>query len=153
MAHDLSLILTLTGGLTSALVLGLLAQKLRLSPIIGYLLAGVIVGPFTPGYVADSHIAEQLAELGVILLMFGVGLHFHLKDLLAVRQVAIPGALLQIAAATGLGMLVTGAFGWPTFAGVCSASRSRSRAPSSCCACCLTTISCTPDRGTSRSGG
>ncbi len=118
MPHDLSLILTLTGGLTSALVLGLLAQKLRLSPIIGYLLAGVIVGPFTPGYVADSHIAEQLAELGVILLMFGVGLHFHLKDLLAVRKVAIPGALLQIAAATGLGMLMTRAFGWPTFAGV-----------------------------------
>jgi CPA2 family monovalent cation:H+ antiporter-2 len=75
--HELSLILTLTAGLTSALVLGLLTQKLRLSPIVGYLLAGVIVGPFTPGFVADSHLAEQLAELGVILLMFGVGLHFH----------------------------------------------------------------------------
>src|SRR5688572_8635933 len=85
--HDSTLILTLMGGLTSALVLGLITQKLRLSPIVGYLLAGVIVGPFTPGFVADGHIAEQFAELGVILLMFGVGLHFHLADLLAVRKV------------------------------------------------------------------
>ena len=80
MPHDLGLIFTLTGGLTSALLLGLVTQRLKLSPIVGYLLAGVLVGPFTPGFVADSHIAEQLAELGVILLMFGVGLHFHLHD-------------------------------------------------------------------------
>jgi len=116
--HDLSLILTLTAGLTSALVLGLLTQKLRLSPIVGYLLAGVIVGPFTPGFVADSHLAEQLAEIGVILLMFGVGLHFRLQELLAVRKVALPGALVQIAAATGLGMLLTAAFGWTWGAGL-----------------------------------
>jgi CPA2 family monovalent cation:H+ antiporter-2 len=112
------LILTLTGGLTSALVLGLLTQKLRLSPIVGYLLAGVLIGPFTPGFVADAHIAEQFAELGVILLMFGVGLHFHLADLLAVRRVAIPGALVQIAAATGLGVLLARAFDWSMGAGL-----------------------------------
>ncbi|HKO93062.1 MAG TPA: cation:proton antiporter [Polyangiaceae bacterium] len=118
MPHELSLILTLTAGLTTALGLGLLTQKLRLSPIVGYLLAGVIVGPFTPGYVADAHLAEQLAELGVILLMFGVGLHFHLQELLAVRKVAIPGALVQIAAATLLGVLLTSAFGWSLGAGI-----------------------------------
>jgi len=116
--HDFTLILTLTGGLTSALVLGLLTQKLRLSPIVGYLLAGVLIGPFTPGFVADAHIAEQFAELGVILLMFGVGLHFHLADLLAVRRVAIPGALVQIAAATGLGVLLAWSFDWSLAAGL-----------------------------------
>jgi CPA2 family monovalent cation:H+ antiporter-2 len=116
--HDLPLILTLTAGLTSALIFGLITQKLRLSPIVGYLLAGVLIGPFTPGFVADGHIAEQFAELGVILLMFGVGIHFHLSDLLAVRKVAIPGALAQIAAATLLGVLLTWAFGWSLAAGV-----------------------------------
>ena len=112
MPHNIDLILTLTGGLTAALALGFVTQKLRLSPIVGYLLAGVAVGPFTPGFVADNHIASQCAEIGVILLMFGVGLHFHLKDLLAVRKVAIPGALVQIAAATGLGAVITQLFGW-----------------------------------------
>lgn len=112
MLHDIDLILTLTGGLTAALALGFLTQKLKLSPIVGYLLAGVIVGPFTPGFVADGSIATQFAELGVILLMFGVGLHFHLKDLMAVRKVAIPGAIVQIAAATVLGAGVTHFFGW-----------------------------------------
>lgn len=112
MPHNIDLILTLTGGLTAALALGVITQKLKLSPIVGYLLAGVAVGPFTPGFVADNHIASQCAEIGVILLMFGVGLHFHLKDLLAVRKVAIPGALVQIAVATGLGAIVTHFFGW-----------------------------------------
>jgi CPA2 family monovalent cation:H+ antiporter-2 len=116
--HDLPLILTLTGGLTSALIFGLITQKLRLSPIVGYLLAGVLIGPFTPGFVADVRIAEQFAELGVILLMFGVGLHFHLSDLLAVRKVAIPGALAQIAVATALGVLLSLAFDWSLGAGV-----------------------------------
>ena len=83
-----------------ALILGLITQTLRLSPIVGYLLAGVLVGPFTPGFVADAHIAEEFAELGVILLMFGVGLHFHLKDLLAVRGIAVPGAIGQCLVAT-----------------------------------------------------
>jgi monovalent cation:H+ antiporter-2, CPA2 family len=112
MPHNIDLILTLTLGFTAALALGFVTQKLRLSPIVGYLLAGILVGPFTPGYVADKDIATQFAEIGVILLMFGVGLHFHLKDLLAVRQVAIPGAVVQIAAATVLGAVVTRTIGW-----------------------------------------
>jgi CPA2 family monovalent cation:H+ antiporter-2 len=117
--HDLDLILTLAGGLTAALVLGFITQKLRLSPIVGYLLAGIVVGPFTPGYVANHAIATQCADIGVILLMFGVGLHFHLGDLLAVRKIALPGALIQIAVATGLGWFVmTHFFGWSWPAGV-----------------------------------
>jgi CPA2 family monovalent cation:H+ antiporter-2 len=116
--HELDLIFTLTGGLTAALVLGFLTQKLRLSPIVGYLLAGILVGPFTPGYVADQAIATQCAEIGVILLMFGVGLHFHLKDLLAVRSIALPGALIQITAATALGAGVTHFFDWTWTAGL-----------------------------------
>ncbi|MEI9893185.1 MAG: cation:proton antiporter [Chthoniobacter sp.] len=118
MPHNLDLIFTLTGGLTAALLFGCLTQKLKLSPIVGYLLAGVLVGPFTPGFVADHDIASQCAEIGVILLMFGVGQHFHLKDLLAVRAVAIPGALVQIAAATILGGVVTRLFGWSWVAGI-----------------------------------
>jgi monovalent cation:H+ antiporter-2, CPA2 family len=118
MTHELDLIFTLTGGLTAALLFGLAAQRLKLSPIVGYLLAGVAVGPFTPGFVANAGIAQQLAELGVILLMFGVGLHFHIDELLAVRRVAIPGALAQIAAATGLGVIVALAFGWSLGAGL-----------------------------------
>ncbi len=116
--HNLDLIFTLTGGFTAALIFGYLTRKIRLSPIVGYLLAGIVVGPFTPGFVARAHIAEQLAELGVILLMFGVGLHFHGKDLLAVRRIAVPGALVQIAVATLLGMRVTRGFGWSLGAGV-----------------------------------
>jgi CPA2 family monovalent cation:H+ antiporter-2 len=93
--HDYDLILTLTGGLAAALLLGYTTQRVGLSPIVGYLLAGTLVGPYTPGFVADASLAEQLAEIGVILLMFGVGLQFHLEELLAVRRVAIPGALAQ----------------------------------------------------------
>ena len=118
MPHNLDLIFTLTGGLLAALALGLVTQRLRLSPIVGYLLAGVVVGPFTPGFVAKSEIAEQLAELGVILLMFGVGLHFHVKELLAVRRLALPGAVVQIGVATALGVLVTRWAGWDMTAGV-----------------------------------
>src|SRR5687768_17646642 len=99
--HGYDLILTLTGGLAAALVLGFVTQRLGLSPIVGYLLAGILVGPHTPGFVADSSLAEQLAEIGVILLMFGVGLQFHLDELLAVRRVAIPGAIAQSAAEIG----------------------------------------------------
>ncbi|MGK3993950.1 cation:proton antiporter [Sorangium sp. So ce1024] len=112
MPHDLDLIFTLTGGLTAALALGFITQRLRLSPIVGYLLAGILVGPFTPGFVAHKSIADQLAEIGVILLMFGVGLQFHVRELLAVRKVAVPGALLQIAVATALGALVGRVAGW-----------------------------------------
>jgi Kef-type K+ transport system membrane component KefB len=100
MPHGVSLINTIAAGLGFALVFGFLAAKLRLPALVGYLLAGVIIGPFTPGFVADAGIAAQLAEIGVMLLMFGVGLHFSLDDLLAVRKIALPGALAQIAVAT-----------------------------------------------------
>ncbi len=116
--HNIDLILTLTGGLVAALVLGYGTHRLGLSPIVGYLLAGIVVGPQTPGFVANHHLAEQMAEIGVILLMFGVGLHFHLKELLAVRRVALPGALGQSVIATVLTLLVTHLFGWSWTAGL-----------------------------------
>ena len=103
MPHADSLILTLVGGFVLAFVFGMLANRLKLSPLVGYLVAGIAVGPHTIGFVADGELAPQLAEIGVILLMFGVGLHFSLADLMKVRKIAIPGALVQIAAATGLG--------------------------------------------------
>jgi CPA2 family monovalent cation:H+ antiporter-2 len=103
MPHDDTLILMLVAGFVLAFVLGMLALRLKLSPLVGYLLAGVVVGPFTPGWVADAGLASQLAEIGVILLMFGVGLHFSLADLMKVRKIALPGALAQITAATALG--------------------------------------------------
>ena len=103
--HHSDLIPTLTGGLAAALILGCITHRLGLSPIVGYLLAGLVVGPNTPGFVADRELAEQLAEIGVILLMFGVGLHFHLSDLLAVRRIAIPGAVTQSLVATALGAI------------------------------------------------
>ncbi|MFQ9866723.1 MAG: cation:proton antiporter [Bilophila wadsworthia] len=90
MLHNVDLILTLASGLSAALVLGFITQKLRMSPIVGYLLAGIIVGPYSPGFVADADTASQCAEIGIILLMFGVGLHFHLKDLLAVQRIVLP---------------------------------------------------------------
>ena len=116
--RELDLILTLTGGLAAALVLGYFTHRLGLSPIVGYLLAGIVVGPHTPGFVADQRLADQLAEIGVILLMFGVGLQFHLEELLAVRRIAIPGAIGQSLVATLLGALVGRAFGWEWSAGV-----------------------------------
>ncbi|MFN3558214.1 MAG: cation:proton antiporter [Brevundimonas sp.] len=102
-SHADSLILTLVGGFVLAFVFGMLANRLKLSPLVGYLVAGIIVGPHTAGFVADTELAPQLAEVGVILLMFGVGLHFSLADLMKVRKIAIPGALVQIGAATALG--------------------------------------------------
>ena len=111
--HGTDLILTVAGGLGAALVLGYITQRLGLSPLAGYLVAGVLVGPYTPGYVTDTGIAEQLAELGVILLMFGVGLQFHLAELLAVRHVAVPGAIAGMSAGTALGVAAARAAGWP----------------------------------------
>lgn len=111
--HELPLITTVAAAFTGAWVLGLATQWLRLSPIVGYLLAGVLIGPYTPGFVGDLHIAHQLAEVGVILLMFGVGLHFHLKDLLSVKGVAIPGAIGQSVIATVVAVLIFSAFGMP----------------------------------------
>src|SRR5262245_54194158 len=106
------LVLTLTVSLAAAWALGFVTQWLGLSPILGYRLAGVIVGPYTPGFVADRAVAQEFAEIGIILLMFGVGLHFHLKDLLAVRNIAITGALGQSAVATVLGAVAGRMFGW-----------------------------------------
>jgi len=103
MPHDTPLISTIVGGLVLAFILGALANRLRIPPLVGYLVAGVLVGPHTPGYVADQSLAPELAEIGVILLMFGVGLHFSLKDLLSVRGIAVPGAIVQIGFATLLG--------------------------------------------------
>lgn len=117
MPHHTPLIATIVGGLALAFVFGTIAQRLRISPLVGYLLAGVLAGPFTPGFVADQALAPQLAEIGVILLMFGVGLHFSLKDLLSVKMIAIPGALTQIAAATLLGMALGWALGWSASTG------------------------------------
>jgi len=116
--HAYDLILTLSGSLGAALALGFITQRLGLSPIVGYLLAGTLVGPHTPGFVADAALAEQLAEIGVILLMFGVGLQFHIEELLAVRHVAVPGAVAQSAVATLLGALLARAFGWSWSAGL-----------------------------------
>ncbi|MEA1065771.1 YbaL family putative K(+) efflux transporter [Erwinia sp. HR93] len=118
MHHATPLITTIVGGLVLAFLLGMLANKLRISPLVGYLLAGVLVGPFTPGFVADTKLAPELAELGVILLMFGVGLHFSLKDLMAVKAIAIPGAVLQIAVATLLGMGLAALLGWGLMTGI-----------------------------------
>ena len=113
MTHDTPLVATIVVGLCLAFALGLLAHRLRLPPLAGYLLAGVVIGPFTPGYVADQHLATQLAELGVILLMFGVGMHFSPGDLMSVRSIAVPGAVGQIAVATAAGLGLGLALGWP----------------------------------------
>src|SRR5882757_9566421 len=104
MPHSTTLVTTIVAALALAFVLGTLAHRFRVSPLVGYLLAGVLVGPFTPGFVADQRLASELAEIGVILLMFGVGLHFSVKDLLSVKAIAVPGALGQIAVAVLMGM-------------------------------------------------
>ncbi|KAB0269558.1 YbaL family putative K(+) efflux transporter [Microvirga brassicacearum] len=118
MPHHTPLISTIVVGLVMAFAFGALAHRLRISPLVGYLVAGVLVGPFTPGYVADQGLANQLAEIGVILLMFGVGLHFSLKDLLAVKAIAIPGAVVQIASATLMGMGLAWLMGWSIGGGI-----------------------------------
>lgn len=116
--HDLPLVDTIAAGLTAALLLGLATQRLGLSPIVGYLLAGIAIGPFTPGFVGDVQIASQLAEIGVILLMFGVGLNFHLKDMITVQRIAVPGALLQITLATAVTSVLVAAMGWKWSSGI-----------------------------------
>ncbi len=115
---ELPLLTTLAAGLAAAWLLGLATKRLGLSPIVGYLLGGVVIGPYTPGFVGDEQIAHQLAEIGVILMMFGVGLHFKLKDLVAVRGIAVPGAIAQSLAATVVGTLIFLAFGWPWQSGM-----------------------------------
>ncbi len=118
MHHNTPLISTVVVGLVLAFILGALVQRVRVSPLVGYLLAGVLMGPFTPGFVADQNIANELAEIGIILLMFGVGLHFSLKDLLSVRAIALPGAVVQISAATVMGWGLGWALGWSSGKGI-----------------------------------
>jgi CPA2 family monovalent cation:H+ antiporter-2 len=118
MHHNTPLISTIVAGLVLAFILGAIANRLRMPPLIGYLVAGVMVGPFTPGFVADAELANELSEIGVILLMFGVGLHFSLKDLLSVRSLAIPGAVVQIAGATLMGLGLATMMGWSLGAGL-----------------------------------
>jgi monovalent cation:H+ antiporter-2, CPA2 family len=112
MDHELPLITTIAAALGLALVFGFLAARMRMPALVGYLFAGILIGPFTPGFVADTRLASQLAEIGVMLLMFGVGLHFSLGDLLAVRRIAVPGAIVQMLAATAMGMAMAMAWGW-----------------------------------------
>lgn len=118
MPHDITLITTIAAGLSLALVMGYLATLVGVPPLVGYLVAGIIAGPATPGFVADVHLTSQLAELGVMLMMFGVGLHFSLEDLMAVRGIAVPGAMVQISGATVMGMLVAHWWGWSWGAGL-----------------------------------
>ncbi|AXI02007.1 cation:proton antiporter [Aquirhabdus parva] len=118
MPHDVSLIVLLAVGFGLALVFGYIAARLRLPPLVGYLIAGILISPNTPGVVADMHLANQLAELGVMFLMFGVGMHFSFSDLLAVRRIAIPGAILQIAVATLMGMGLAALWGWSLGSGL-----------------------------------
>ncbi|TIP35611.1 MAG: sodium:proton antiporter, partial [Mesorhizobium sp.] len=118
MPHDTPLIATIVAGLGLAFVFGALANRFRIPPLVGYLVAGVLVGPNTPGFVADASLANELAEIGVILLMFGVGLHFSLKDLLSVRAIAVPGAIVQIGFATLLGVGLAWLLGWSLGAGL-----------------------------------
>ena len=129
MPHDVNLVATIAVGFVLASIFGYLADRLRLPALVGYLVAGIFIGPFTPGFVADPAMAGQLAEIGIILLMFGVGLHFSASDLLAVRGVALPGALGQIALATLLGVGLGWLWGWSIGAGHrASGSAFRSRA-------------------------
>ncbi len=112
MPHDISLIAILAVGFGLALIFGYLANLLKMPPLMGYLIAGILIGPSTPGFQADMGLATQLAEIGVMLLMFGVGLHFSLQDLMSVRKIAIPGAIFQILAAVVLGGAVALFWGW-----------------------------------------
>ncbi|MGL6078719.1 YbaL family putative K(+) efflux transporter [Methyloversatilis discipulorum] len=112
MPHDITLIATIAAGFGLAMIFGLIAVRLRMPPLVGYLMAGIVISPTTPGFVADIGLASQLAEIGVMLLMFGVGLHFSLDDLMAVKRIAVPGAVVQIAVATLLGIAVSTMWGW-----------------------------------------
>src|SRR5262245_11460649 len=118
MPHSVTLITTVAAALGLALLFGLIAVRLRLPALVGYLVAGIVIGPATPGFVADIELSQQLAEIGVMLLMFGVGLHFSLEDLLAVKRIAVPGAVLQIAVATAMGVGVAHLWGYNLAAGL-----------------------------------
>ena len=113
MPHHSPLVSTIVVGLVLAFAFGAVAHRFKLSPLVGYLLAGVVIGPFTPGFIADQSVANELADIGIILLMFGVGLQFSLEELLSVRAIAVPGAIAQIAVATALGVGLSHLLGWP----------------------------------------
>ncbi|HTD90949.1 MAG TPA: cation:proton antiporter, partial [Burkholderiales bacterium] len=113
MPHNAALITTIAASLGLAMIMGYLAARIKMPPMAGYLLAGIIIGPATPGFVADVGLASQLAEIGIMLLMFGVGLHFSLADLLEVRRLVVPGAILQMCISGGLGVAVAVLWGWP----------------------------------------
>src|SRR5215210_5206671 len=117
-SHSVNLIATIAIGLGFALIAGYIAVRLKLPALVGYLIAGVLIGPATPGFVADIELTRQLADIGVMLLMFGVGLHFSLDDLLAVRRIALPGASAQIVVATALGSGLAAVWGWSLGAGI-----------------------------------
>ena len=154
MLHYAPLLMTIAVGLVMAFILGFAAQKAHLSPIVGYLAAGVVIGPFTPGYVGDVDIAAQLAEIGVILLMFGVGLHFSIKDLLAVKRVAVPGAIVQMLVATALGAGLGLILGWSLGSSLLVRARAVRRLAPWCCCERLRIASCsTPAAATSPSAG
>src|SRR4026208_780956 len=118
MPHESKLIALIAVGFVLALAFGFAAARVRLPPLVGYLVAGIAIGPFTPGFVADSDLASELAEIGVILLMFGVGLHFSIATLLRVRRIALPGAIAQIAVATAVGGGLARWWGWDLSAGI-----------------------------------
>jgi CPA2 family monovalent cation:H+ antiporter-2 len=118
MDHSTTLITTIAAGFGIALILGFIAERIKMPALVGYLMAGIIIGPATPGFVADVHLASQLSEIGVMLLMFGVGLHFSLNDLLAVKRIALPGAVVQMGLATGLGMVLAHWWGWSMGSGL-----------------------------------
>ncbi|HET9275497.1 MAG TPA: cation:proton antiporter, partial [Gemmatimonadales bacterium] len=118
MPHSLTLITTLAAALGLALIFGFLAARFKVPPLVGYLFAGILIGPATPGFVADLDLSRQLAEIGVILLMFGVGLHFSLEDLLSVRKIALPGAIAQMGVATAMGAGAAALWGWDLRAGL-----------------------------------
>src|SRR5688500_15653634 len=118
MENDVNLITTVASGFGIALVLGFIAVRIKVPALVGYLVAGIIIGPFSPGFVADIEIASQLSEIGVMLLMFGVGLHFSLDDLLAVKRIVVPGAVVQMTFATILGIALTSWWGWSLGSGL-----------------------------------
>src|SRR6266536_1663901 len=127
MPHSISLITTIAAALGLAMIMGFVVSRLKMPPLVGYLIAGIIIGPATPGFVADVSPASQLAEIGVMLLMFGVGLHFSLDDLLAVRRVVVPGAVVQMGISAGLGIAVAALWGGSLAAGLVFGSRALSR--------------------------
>ena len=153
MPHDTPLIATIVAGLGLAFVFGALANRFRIPPLVGYLVAGVLVGPNTPGFVADAGLANELAEIGVILLMFGVGLHFSLKDLLSVRAIALPGAIVQIGFAMLLGLGWPGCSAGPWAPAWSSASLYPSPRPRCWCALCRNGGWSTPNAAASPSAG